>query len=54
MLSHVVILGAGTTITTIPNRDKNGIKSPAMNDFSKELIWSIFLKILKSKQHLLI
>ena len=33
MLSHVVILGAGATIAAIPNGDKNGIKSPAMNDF---------------------
>ena len=32
-MSHVVILGAGATIATIPNGDKNGIKSPAMNDF---------------------
>lgn len=36
MLSHVVILGAGATIATIPNGDKNGIKSPAMNDFFKK------------------
>lgn len=33
MLSHVVILGAGATIAAIPNGDKNGIESPAMNDF---------------------
>ena len=33
MLSHVVILGAGATIAAIPIGDKNGIKSPAMNDF---------------------
>lgn len=32
-MSHVVILGAGATIATIPNGDKNGIKAPAMANF---------------------
>lgn len=31
----MVILGAGATIAAIPNGDKNGIKSPVMNDFFK-------------------
>lgn len=33
MKPHVVILGAGATIAAIPNGDKNGIKSPVMNNF---------------------
>lgn len=50
MLSHVVILGAGATIAAIPNGDKNGIKSPAMNDFFQKanmehLLENFYVKI---------
>lgn len=51
MLSHVVILGAGATIAAIPNGDKNGIESPAMNDFSKKRTWNTCLKISMLKPH---
>ena len=44
MLSHVVILGAGATIAAIPNGDKNGIKSPAMNNFFERTNMGHFLE----------
>jgi len=34
---HVVIVGAGATIASIPNGDKNGRKSSVMNNFVKNL-----------------
>ena len=34
---HLVILGAGATMATIPNGDKNGKKSSVMNNFIDEL-----------------
>ena len=34
---HVVILGAGATIATIPNGDKNGNPCSVMNGFVKKL-----------------
>ncbi len=49
MLSHVVILGAGATIAAIPNGDKNGIKSPAMNDFFQRTNMEHLLKRFQIK-----
>lgn len=34
---HLVIVGAGATIATIPNGDKNGKKASVMNDFIKQI-----------------
>lgn len=34
---HVVLLGAGSTIATIPNGDKNGHPCSVMNGFVKNL-----------------
>lgn len=34
---HLFILGAGATKATIPNGDKNGRKSPVMNNFLQEI-----------------
>lgn len=34
---HLVILGAGATMATIPNGDQNGKKSSVMNNFIEEL-----------------
>lgn len=41
---HVVILGAGATMAAIPNGDKNGRKSSAMNGFIKSLGMTEILK----------
>ena len=48
---HLVILGAGATMATIPNGDKNGKKSSVMNNFIDELNLGSVLKdvILKTK-----
>lgn len=41
---HVVLLGAGVTMTAIPNGDKNGRKSSVMNNFIEELGMSSIIK----------
>ena len=51
MLSHVVILGAGATTAAIPNGDKNGIKSPAMNDFFQNANMEHLLENFYVKPH---
>jgi hypothetical protein len=45
--SHLVILGAGATMATIPNGDKNGLKSSVMNNFIKELGFEKYLENIK-------
>ena len=37
MRRHTVILGAGATIATIPNGDRNGNKSSVMNGLIEKL-----------------
>ena len=44
---HLVILGAGATMATIPNGDKNGMKSSVMNNFIEELGLSYILNNIK-------
>ncbi|TRX40854.1 hypothetical protein [Flavobacterium restrictum] len=47
--SHLVILGAGATMATIPNGDKNGRKSSVMNNFISELGLNDCLNKIKFK-----
>jgi len=44
---HLVILGAGATIATIPNGDKNGRKSSVMKNFIAELGLENYLEGIK-------
>lgn len=47
MRAHTVILGAGATMATIPNGDKNGKKSSVMNGMIHELALDDLLKDVK-------
>lgn len=47
MRSHTVILGAGATIATIPDGDKNGKKSSVMNGLIEKLSLSDILRGVK-------
>lgn len=47
MRAHTVILGAGATIATIPNGDKNGKKSAVMNGMLQELALDDLLEGVK-------
>ena len=46
---HLVILGAGSTIATIPDGDKNGIKAYTLNNFLDDPFYADFLSSLDSK-----
>ncbi len=46
-IPHVVILGAGASIATCPNGDRNGIKLPSMQDFIKTLDFEDSINPLK-------
>lgn len=46
---HLVILGAGSTIATIPNGDKNGNHAYTLNGFLKDPFFANFLDSLESK-----
>lgn len=48
---HLFILGAGATKATIPNGDKNGRKSPVMNNFLQEIGQEDLLKKVSLKTH---
>lgn len=47
MKPHVVILGAGATIATIPDGDRNGNRSSVMNGLLKKLDLDILVKDIK-------
>lgn len=51
MRAHTVILGAGATIATIPNGDKNGRKSSVMNGLIKTLNLEEVLNDVRLKTH---
>lgn len=46
---HLVILGAGSTIATIPNGDKNGMFAYTLNNFLSDPYFKDFLSTLDSK-----
>lgn len=46
---HLVILGAGSTIATIPDGDKNGIKAYTLSNFLEDPFYAHFLSSLDSK-----
>jgi hypothetical protein len=59
---HLVILGAGASYATLPNRDKNGNKLPIMNGFMDTIgishlfliypqMMKTLLKLLRKRVH---
>lgn len=50
-LKHLVILGAGSTIATIPNGDKNGEKSYTLSNLLTDPTFASFVKVVQEKNY---
>lgn len=48
-LKHLVILGAGSTIATIPNGDKNGEKAYTLSNLLQDPAFASFVKVAQQK-----